>query len=337
MDGMATGLSTAICKDGQTTTTARVPFASGVSAAAGTVAAAAYAATGDLNTGIYFPAADQVSFTAGGVDVLAATATGVTVTGTFATTGAYNVVGNFSVNTNKFNVTAASGNTTIAGTLGVTGAATLSSTLDVTGNVAVNTNKFNVTAASGNTTVAGILGVTGATTLSAALTVSAGGAAITGNSNVTGTLGVSSTLTASNGFTVSAGAVTLPSGSVANASLVSPPIFTKSFTSSQQTITAAGSLTLAHSLGTTPTLMQVRLVCIQAGGEAGYAQNDETPISLNCQDTDSSPGVAIVPDATNLNIRFGANAVTFRVLNKTTGSITDITNSKWKIVFYAWA
>lgn len=35
---LATGLSTAICKDGQTTTTARVPFASGISTAAATPA-----------------------------------------------------------------------------------------------------------------------------------------------------------------------------------------------------------------------------------------------------------------------------------------------------------
>jgi hypothetical protein len=47
----------------------------------------------------------------------------------------------------------------------ITGPATISTTLGVTGNVAVNTNKFNVTAASGNTTVAGTLGVSGASTL----------------------------------------------------------------------------------------------------------------------------------------------------------------------------
>jgi hypothetical protein len=59
------------------------------------------------------------------------------------------VTGNLAVNTNKFTVTALTGNTTVAGTLGVTG------------DVAINTNKFNITAASGNTTVAGTLGVTG--------------------------------------------------------------------------------------------------------------------------------------------------------------------------------
>jgi len=52
---------------------------------------------------------------------------------------------------------------------GTTG--TLSSTLGVTGNFAVNTSKFTVAAATGNTVVAGTLGVTGATTLSDTLAV----------------------------------------------------------------------------------------------------------------------------------------------------------------------
>jgi hypothetical protein len=47
------------------------------------------------------------------------------------------------------------------------GAVTLGSTLAVTGDVAVNTNKFTVTASSGNTLVAGTLNVTGKTTLAA--------------------------------------------------------------------------------------------------------------------------------------------------------------------------
>src|SRR5215203_2385140 len=73
LDGMATGLSTAITKDGQTSTSTRIPFAAGVSAFAGAVGGVSYGATNDANTGIYFPAADQVSLAAGGVAVLAAT------------------------------------------------------------------------------------------------------------------------------------------------------------------------------------------------------------------------------------------------------------------------
>lgn len=88
------------------------------------------------------------------------------------------VTGNFTVNTNKFTVTASSGNTAVAGTLGVTG------------DFAVNTNKFTVTAANGNTLVAGTLGVTGDFAVNTnKFTV----AAASGNTVVAGTLNVAST------------------------------------------------------------------------------------------------------------------------------------------------
>jgi hypothetical protein len=116
----------------------------------------------------------------------------VTSVGTLATLA---VSGDFAINTNKFTVTAASGNTAVAGTLAVTGAATFSSTAAVTGNA----------------TVGGTLAVTGTTTLSAALTY--GGVtlsnAVTGTGNMvlsasptfTGTI-IASAITASS--TVSA-------------------------------------------------------------------------------------------------------------------------------------
>lgn len=59
--------------------------------------------------------------------------------------GTLNVVGNFSVNTNKFTVTASSGNTNVAGTL------------NSAGDFSVATNKFTVTASSGDAVLAGTL------------------------------------------------------------------------------------------------------------------------------------------------------------------------------------
>jgi len=112
--------------------------------------------------------------------------------------------------------------------------------------------------------------------------------------------------------------------------------FAKSFTSTQQTITAAGSLTLAHGLGATPTLLQARLICTDASGEAGYAQNDEVVVPLGATDSGGNIGAVVVPDATNLNVRFGSSAASFVALNKTTGAIANLTNSKWTIVFRAW-
>ncbi len=57
--------------------------------------------------------------------------------------------GDLAINSNKFTVAANTGNTIIAGTLGVSG------------DFAVNTNKFTVAASTGNTVVAGNLSVTG--------------------------------------------------------------------------------------------------------------------------------------------------------------------------------
>ena len=53
------------------------------------------------------------------------------------------------MNTNKFTVNATSGNTAVAGTLGVT------STTELTGNVTVNTDKVTIDASNGNTVSAG--------------------------------------------------------------------------------------------------------------------------------------------------------------------------------------
>jgi hypothetical protein len=78
-DDISTALSTAICRDGQSTTTARIPFAAGTSAAAGTTASVAYSQTNDNNTGLYFPATDQWGLVAGGVATITSTATKVTL------------------------------------------------------------------------------------------------------------------------------------------------------------------------------------------------------------------------------------------------------------------
>jgi len=61
-----------------------------------------------------------------------------TVTGTFNQSGAYSTTEDFAVNTNKFTVAAATGNTAVAGTLDVTGAA------DFAGGVTFDTNALAV-------------------------------------------------------------------------------------------------------------------------------------------------------------------------------------------------
>jgi hypothetical protein len=97
---------------------------------------------------------------------------------------AVNTTNDFSVATNKLTVAAATGNTLIAGTLGVTGATSLSSL-----------------ATSGAATIGGALNVTGAITLTGNLTVP-GNLAVTGTSNLTGNATLTGDLAANGNTTL---------------------------------------------------------------------------------------------------------------------------------------
>jgi hypothetical protein len=130
---LGVGLSTAITKDGQTTTTARITFAQGVTSSlttdstststgsiitaggvgiakalfvgttanfagvttfsAGTVLLPAITTTGDTNTGIYFPAADTIAFTEGGAEAMRIDSSGNVGIGTNVPASKLNIVG----------------------------------------------------------------------------------------------------------------------------------------------------------------------------------------------------------------------------------------------------
>src|SRR5262245_60805672 len=79
MDGMATGLSTCLLKDGQQTATARVPFAQGIGLGDGTVSAPALNFTNDTNCGLYYIGADNFGVAANGAKVLDISTTGLGV------------------------------------------------------------------------------------------------------------------------------------------------------------------------------------------------------------------------------------------------------------------
>lgn len=194
-DGIATALTNRICKDGQSTTSARIPFASGVSAPAGSLSAAPYAQTGNLNTGVYFPATNEVAFAAAGSQILKATTTAITFSTNIvgpATTFAFTLGANPDATgggyVQCYGSTHATPNRVVLGNSGgarliveSAGGITIGGAIDLAGNLAINTNKFNVTAASGNTTVAGTLGVTGTTT-----TAALNGTAITASGALSG-------------------------------------------------------------------------------------------------------------------------------------------------------
>lgn len=118
----------------------------------------------------------------------------------------------------------------------------------------------------------------------------------------------------------------------------SSSIFTKSFTSSAQTITSAGSLTLAHSLSSQPKQLIAYLTCIT--GEHNYSAGDELYNFYADIDTNNNEarGLSIVPDATNINIRFGAKTdPLFAAHDKTSGASVALANAKWKLIIFAVA
>lgn len=104
------------------------------------------------------------------------------------------------------------------------------------------------------------------------------------------------------------------------------------FTSADQTITAAGALTLAHSLGYAPT--QVWFSLVNVTGEAGYTTGQVVQQGGVTSGT-ANQGFSAIMDATNLTVRFGSAATTFTVPHATTGAATALTNANWTIRFYA--
>jgi hypothetical protein len=135
---------------------------------------------------------------------------------------AVNTTGDFSVATSKLTVASASGNTAVAGTLGVTGATSLSSL-----------------ATSGAATIGGALNVTGATTLTGNLTVP-GNLAVTGTSTLTGATAVTSTLGV-------AGATTLANVGVTGAATVGTTLGVTGNTTLTANLTVNGDTTLGSA------------------------------------------------------------------------------------------
>lgn len=120
----------------------------------------------------------------------------------------------------------------------------------------------------------------------------------------------------------------------ANGEAVGGGTFSESYESAEQTITAAGSLTLAHSLSAQPPLYTASMKC--QTGELGYSAGDEYQMTAFDDAGTGGRGIVIVPDGTNLNIRFGASS-TIAILRKDTGAVASITFANWKVIFRAWA
>ena len=118
-----------------------------------------------------------------------------------------------------------------------------------------------------------------------------------------------------------------------------PPIFSEAYESAEQSITTSGLLTLAHGLSSQPKLVIAVLKCNSV--EHNYSAGDEVVISsqqvLQSGGSPAGRGVSIVPDATNIQVRYGNATNVFDIINATTGAGTLITNANWRLIVRAWA
>ena len=184
--------------------------------------------------------------------------TAAAFTGTVDVAGNVVLDGNITVNTNKFTVVAASGNTAVGGTFSAAGATTLSSTLNVTGAAVFSSTvaaSGNISTSGGNLTVYGNIVQSNAgasNTLAGGLTV--GNAAVfnggvTFNSTTSFTSAISVAGITNSGTFLSTGAATI--GTVGGVAL-GPTTITSVTVSGPSTFN--GNTTLGDTAGDTVTV-----------------------------------------------------------------------------------
>lgn len=114
------------------------------------------------------------------------------------------------------------------------------------------------------------------------------------------------------------------------------PAGATTYESTAQTITAGGSLSLAHGLGAAPKNIWMKAVC--QTGEFNWSAGDEYFMDTNTQTIGANgAGASVQVNATNLLIRFGDHATLMpQYIDKTTGASANHTIANWKIKFGAW-
>lgn len=110
---------------------------------------------------------------------------------------------------------------------------------------------------------------------------------------------------------------------------------TKMWESAELTITPAGTLTIAHTLGEEPKFWVGFLVC--KVDEAGFTAGQEIPAPVFQVGDSGSYGPVTDPDATQFVIRYGSSGGGFTVTNFTTGGLANITAANWRYKLRAFA
>ncbi|MCO7614676.1 phage tail protein [Pseudomonas chlororaphis] len=119
------------------------------------------------------------------------------------------------------------------------------------------------------------------------------------------------------------------------ATLEGGQVFTRPFKSNQLVISVGGEGYVPHGLGRLPELWSCYLECVEP--EHGYWVGALLNIASVAPDNAYQLGVSVVPDAVNLNYRFGTQVGVFFVLDWNTKTTKITTPSKWRLIIKAWA
>lgn len=123
------------------------------------------------------------------------------------------------------------------------------------------------------------------------------------------------------------------------AAIAAAAVLTKTFSTSGQTISSGGSLTIAHGLGKKPFTLMTTIVCGTA--EYNYSVGDEMLVSLGGPFSGTSvtaTGSSVTFDATNIYVKWANATNAFDVmLDKSTGGPVNLTNANWTLSIRAAA
>ena len=102
---------------------------------------------------------------------------------------------------------------------------------------------------------------------------------------------------------------------------------------SYQAIPAAGaSVTFSHGLGVDPLTWDIGIICTDAGGDAGYAQNDYVSSRSLAWTTNYGIITGCFSNATVIGLVRASGGTPIYVYHKSTGVATAITEANWKVM-----
>lgn len=102
---------------------------------------------------------------------------------------------------------------------------------------------------------------------------------------------------------------------------------------SYQAIPAAGAaVSFTHGLGVDPLTWDIGIICTDAGGDAGYAQNDYVSSRSLAWTTNYGIITGCYSNATSIGLVRASGGTPIYVYHKTTGVATAITESKWQVM-----